>query len=126
MSTEREAIDHKTPVDHLEPEDALSGFQNQIRAIDLLNRALATIVCSPNPEVAAWQVAYAIGSPICMGVTMTEKAQELETGTANISKGATRFCRSNNLPPSRYMLSETSRTSYQKLRKIQEKTRDDQ
>lgn len=109
------------PAELIEPEE--EGYLLHRQAVRLIDRAITHILSAPDQEIAAWQIAYALGSPMCMGLPMTAKAQEIGTSLANLSKGATAFCRANDLPPSRYMLSEKSRDSYRELRNKQERTR---
>jgi hypothetical protein len=93
------------------------------RARFVMDRAIAHILDSEDSEVAAWQVAYALGSPSCIGRTMTDTANDLGISKSAMSKGATNFCRSAGIEPSIYMLSRKAQESYRQLRKKQEEER---
>ena len=101
--------------------DALKESHRRFRFI--LDRGIAHILDSEDSELAAWQVAFALGSPACMGITMVQKAQELGVGKAAISKGATAFCRAVDIEPSQYMLSKKAQSSYRTFRNEQEEQR---
>lgn len=115
--------DWRHPTEDMEPEEVRDLFAVQKRFRFVLDRAIAHIIDADDPELAAWQVAFAMECPHCMGLTMTQKAAELGVGKAAISKGATAFCRIVELPPSKYMLSEDARDSYRELRQNQEQER---
>lgn len=89
----------------------------------VMDRAVAYILDAEDSEAAAWSVAFALESPHCMGLTMTQKAAELGLGKAAISKGANAFCRIADIPPSKYMLSDSAKESYRELRHAQEEER---
>lgn len=116
------------PVDDIEAEEDDRVVINAAfkKARFVMDRAVAHILDSNDSELAAWQVAFALGSPHCMGITMTQKAEELGLGKAAISKGATAFCRSANIEPSAYMLGKKAQQSYRDLRTKQEKHRHEQ
>ena len=108
-------------MEDIEPEvmsDLLRDAQSRFRFI--LDRAMAHILDSEDSELAAWQVAFALGSPICLGATMTAKGLELGVGKAAVSKGATSFCRAVEIEPSAYMLTKKAQRSYRELRNDQE------
>lgn len=113
------------PVDDMELEDderkIISDAFRKARFV--MDRAVAHILDSDDSELGAWQVAFALGSPHCMGLTMTQKAEELGLGKAAISKGATAFCRSAGIEPSAYMLGKGAQESYRALRNKQEEER---
>lgn len=113
------------PVDNLEadPDEKVVIDAAFKRARFIMDRAIAHVLDSENSETAGWQVAFALGSPHCMGHTMASKAQELGLSKAAISKGATTFCRSVGIEPSIYMLSKKAQESYRALRKKQEAER---
>ena len=115
------------PMEDMEPEideqAAIREAQKRFRFI--IDRAVAFVIDADDSELAAWQVAFALGSPSCMGQTMVQKGQELGVGKAAISKGATAFCRMTDLPPSSYMLSKGAQNSYRDLRTNQEEQRNE-
>ena len=123
MATEKEAVDEKTPVDELEPIDPLEEFQAQKRATQILDRAVVHIIMAKRPEIAAWQIAFALGSTACIGQSMSKVAADFGVSTAWMSKGACRFCVANDLPPSRYMLGPEAQKAYRELRREQERIR---
>lgn len=97
--------------------------ETQARFRFILDRAIAHILDSSHPELAAWQIAFALGCPICMGKTMSQVASELGFGKATVSKGATAFCRQTDIEPSAYMLSKEAQSKYQLVRHEQESHR---
>jgi len=119
---ERDIADDNHPSRQQSEEDSeLKIAQRRFRFV--MDRAVAHVLDSEDSELAAWQVAFALGSPACMGITMVQKAQELGVGKAAISKGATAFCRAVDIEPSQYMLSRKAQTSYRTLRNEQERKR---
>ena len=82
MATEKEAKDEKTPVDELEPIDPLEEFQAQKRATQILDRAVVHIIMAKRPEIAAWQIAFALGSTACIGQSMSKVAADFGVSTA--------------------------------------------
>lgn len=123
MSEDGEFSDWRHPADDLDDEDVNRWLELQKRFRFVIDRTVAFVLDAEDPEIAAWQVAFALESPHCLGMTMSQKAAELGIGKAAISKGATAFCRIVELPPSKYMLPESARDSYRKLREDQEKYR---
>ena len=115
------------PVDQIEAEPDEKRVINEAfkKARFIMDRAVAHIIDSEDSEVAAWQVAFALGSPSCFGHSMASKSDDLGLSKAAISKGATTFCRSAGIEPSIYMLSRSAQESYRELRKKQEKKRNE-
>lgn len=118
-------FDYEHPVDKMEPEEESELREIQMRFRFILDRALAFILDAEDSEIAAWQVAFALECPHCMGLTMTKKSAELGVGRAAMSRGANAFCRIASVPPSKYMMRDKARESYRKIRKDQEKSRKD-
>ena len=120
-------IDHRTPVDDIEPElSSHDAYQEASRRFArILNRSFqhigAAIERSRGPELrqvqtAYWQVCFALGLSVCDPTNMTERARMLGIRKATISKGATMFCRANFLPPSFHMKKEESYDAYRRAR----------
>jgi hypothetical protein len=53
-----------------------------------------------------WGVYFALGHPDCLGESMASIASRIGISKASISNSATRFCKSNSLPPSDFMKDE--------------------
>ncbi len=117
------------PVDEMEPDNMPENVYRAaaLKFIRLMNPAMqhvgAAIQRVPINEpwateirTAYWQVCYAIGLPMCEGISMTERAKRIGVERATISKGARSFCSANQIPPSTYMKSEEASGSYQKER----------
>lgn len=67
-----------------------------------------------------WQAAFAFGSTVCEGRSMTEVSKTLGLKSrACISKGAKQFQLSNGLPPSPYMKPEDAIPAYSHARNQQ-------
>ena len=73
-----------------------------------LNLSLDFITSSKSPHVAAWAVAYAMGSACCQGVSMSDRAASLGVTPQALSKSTKSFQALADLPDSGYM--------YKKLR----------
>jgi len=119
-------IDHKTPVDDLEPvEDSHEALRDAaIKYTSIMNAystAMERAITAPNATVQRiasvhWQISYALGLNSCSGRSMTECARIWNLERATISKGATEFCRANDLEPSYYMKKESTQQSYRACR----------
>lgn len=107
----------------IEEDDRKVVMEAFSKARFVMDRAIAHILDSNDVTLGAWQVAFALGSPSCLGMTMTQKAEELGLGKAAISKGATAFCRAAGIEPSSYMLGKGAQESYRQLRRKQEEQR---
>jgi len=93
-------IDHKTPVDYLEPEENENDYREcALKFTRLLSLAISYIVESSDPTVAGWGVAYSLGLPICEK-SMREKGRQLNVSSGTISQHAKTFRRMAGLPPS--------------------------
>jgi hypothetical protein len=57
-------------------------------------------------QVKAWGVMFALGHPLCKGVSMSDLATTLRVSRATISNAATEFCKAAKIPPSEYMKDE--------------------
>ena len=57
-----------------------------LRYLETITGAVTYIVESGSPHVAAWAVAYALGLPVCEGVSLSNRASELGVGCAALSK----------------------------------------
>lgn len=82
-----------------------------------INRAVQTIAEARDARVAAWQVAISLGLPMVQGRTIEQIAQHLGVKRATLSKGAKKFQRGNNLPPSEYAKPSHATKSYSRARK---------
>lgn len=71
--------------------------------LGVMNAAFVFVLFSKHPILAAWQVAYAIGLPVCEGLSMEERSAHIGYGRAGISRGAKEFQRGNGLPQSEAM-----------------------
>jgi hypothetical protein len=102
-----EAIDTRTPIDHIEPQlgvrdaglryvELLEGFADRIES-GIKQGNMRSV------SVAFWSVAYGLGLKCCGGMGMTQRAEQLGVRRATISKGAKKFVESNGLSPSFYM-----------------------
>lgn len=89
------------------------------RAKYVIDCAVAHVLASPCFEVGAWQVAFAIGAPICLGQSMSRKAAELGVSVATFSRGCTGFCRAAGIEPSTYMHSPGAAKNHRKAIKKQ-------
>ncbi|MEM6885417.1 MAG: hypothetical protein AAF571_10325 [Verrucomicrobiota bacterium] len=110
------------PADHIEPEapEMTDYREASLKMLTILERAMDHILYyEGNKEVASWQVAFAMGLDCCEGKEITSVANNIGVERATISKGATEFCRANDLPPSRYMKSEEATKSYREAREAQ-------
>jgi len=122
-------IDRRQPVDEIEPE--LSNHEAYREASRKFKRVLNASfkhfglslyrIKSSDPAItqirtAYWQICFALGLQVCEGKSMTEHARDLGVERAAISKGATMFCRVNELPVSFYMKKELSQNSYRTAR----------
>jgi hypothetical protein len=105
-------------------ETSQDGLEDRRQFIYFMERIMAFITESPNVEVAAWQVNFAMGNALCIGQSMSSKAQELGCSGACLSKGAVKVCRMLDMPPSAYMLKEKARDSFRQLRIRQEEQRE--
>ena len=72
-----------------------------------LNLSLDFIVSSKSPQVAAWAVAYAMGSACCEGVSMSDRAASLGVTPQALSKSAKQFQLLSGLPDSGYMYNKS-------------------
>ena len=75
---------------------------------------LAHLIKAKDLEIAVYQVACGAGLDIAEGISMRERARQLNVKVASISNGSVNYCRAANLPPSDYMKSEESRHEYSK------------
>jgi len=114
-------VDH--PIDHIEPDEQQNDFREraykELALILGIIQSLHDAPEGPKRTIALWQLSYALGHPICQGVSMHERAMSMGYHRATISKGAVAFCQQQGLPPSFYMKSQESRSSYAKTRKSQ-------
>lgn len=117
------------PVDDIEP-DATAGvdlaevrkqafLEASRRQLFILNQAIDHVLRANDREVAAWQVAFALGLSCCQGQTMTKVGEALLVTRAAISKGAHAFCERVGVPPSFYMKSEEASDAYRERRIIE-------
>jgi hypothetical protein len=103
-----EGVEHRTPIDYLEPEDE---EQNQYREASLaflriISLALSFILESEHPQTAAYGVAFALGLTSVLGEkSMRQIGRETGLSSATISNNAKRFSRYADLPPSPLMKS---------------------
>lgn len=101
------------PVEEMEPVDVDDAYRSASKKLlFILNRAAIFVIHAENPQIAMWQVCYALGLPVCAGVSMTDRAREIGVGRAAISKGTTYFQRATGIPVSEYMKSEDAAVSY--------------
>lgn len=117
-----EWISRHHPIDDIEPDlkrdDAIRDAR--VKCIILLNSGYSHIeaaLLTPGANVqdiavSFYQSAYALGLNLCAGISMTERADKWGVERASISKGATKFCEGNALPPSFYMKKEEAKSSY--------------
>ena len=98
------------PVDQLEPEPPASTDQ-AIALKAFINAMMEWITGAQDCELAAWQVAYALESNVCI-VAPAHKAAELGLTKQAMSKGMRDFIETHNLPVSRWGLSETRVDQY--------------
>jgi hypothetical protein len=87
------------------------------RYYETMQRILGHILSAQNSKVAAWQVAVAMGSHHCEGLSQTEIAANCGVTRAALSAGAVKICRSFGWPDSRYMKSTESRQIYSNRRR---------
>lgn len=63
-----------------------------------------------------WAVAYAVGSWICKGVGVTQRAEMLGVERATLSAMMVKICVGNSWPPSQYMRDSETMTAYRLAR----------
>jgi transposase-like protein len=109
------------PVDDLEPEiESADAYREASKiGLRLIDSTMRSLLMSRFSPVAFWQAAFAMGLALCEGRSMNEVAKELGVSRAAISKGAKKFQRTNNLPPSQYMKASDACASYSKTRSSQ-------
>lgn len=119
---------------HEDTEEELLAFEKTIDSLEMVKRFYPTIqrecgylflklindiLGELDRSPSWWKVAFAVGSMHCEGKSMTEVAKELGVGRADISKGATDFCRRAGIPTSFYMKPENAQSSYRESRQSQ-------
>lgn len=115
-----ELIDRRTAIDDLEPDEAASAYRECAqRMVFVLNYAMLWMLQGRMSPQSFWQVAFAIGLPLCEGRSMSTTADELRITRQAISKGAKAFQKALGLPPSEYMKATAAIASYSKARKKQ-------
>lgn len=73
----------------MEPLDEVSAAREAARrCAQVIQQSIAYIVTAPNATLAAWQVAFSIGSPCCEGRSMDDVAKLLGVTRAAVSKGS--------------------------------------
>lgn len=108
------------PVEEIEPDESTDAYREAAKLFSrIINQALIVITSAKHPRAAAWQVAFALGAPVCAGESMTSRARQLGITKAAISKGAKAFQRANALPASQYMKSDEASKSYTDARNRQ-------
>src|SRR5262245_18588122 len=120
------SVCHKTPLDEIEPILSMTDqlHETRLRSFTLIsNFAVAVSEAFSRPGVTLqqietdyWQCCFALGLPVCQGQTLTSVAARLRCERATISKGAIKFCESNDLARSQYLKSEASRSAYREAR----------
>lgn len=113
----RDASYSRHPMEDIEPIINGSDYREASkRFLFIITRSIQFIEGSDQKNVAVWQVAYALGLPMCAGRSMTQKARDLGLTRSSISKGAVKFCQDNGLPESIYMKKEATRGVYRSVR----------
>lgn len=103
------------PVDILEPEEEQAIHKAKIRMLLVLSHAITWILRAERVEVGLWQVVYALGLNQASR-PITDVAADLGVEKATISRGAVKFCKAVDIPPSPAMKSELARESYSRSR----------
>jgi len=95
-----------------------------LKFLTRMNRVMEWLRAPKNPEVAWWQVQFALGTIHCEGRTMTSVAAEIGVVRAAISRGATELCRILGVPPSTYMKSQAAQQAFrdERLSQLEEVT----
>lgn len=73
-----------------------------LKFLTTITGAVTHIVENGSPHVAAWAVAYALGLPVCEGVSLTDRAESLGVSVAALSKQVRLVIKSLDIDQSSY------------------------
>jgi len=94
-------------VDFVYPDEEDNNIQNAYREASLhlqgvLDLVMAEIAAASNKELAIWAVSYALGLAVCEGVSITDRAVELDVSPQALSKHIKKVEYQLNLNTSNY------------------------
>ena len=88
-----EPVDHRTPVDDLEPVCPDAYRLAAVRLRDHLVVSLQYVATASNPRLACWAALHAYGLPMARETSQTACARSLGVTRQALSKEVTAFCR---------------------------------
>ena len=107
-----EPVDHRTPVDDLEPVCPDAYRLAAVRLRDHLVVALQHIATASNPRLACWAAIHAYGLPMARDTTQTACADRLGVTRQALSKAVTAYCRRVGMPAPLAGKTDSARHSY--------------
>jgi hypothetical protein len=113
------AVEHKTPIDFIEPLKPNEYRQVSLAYLRIVSLAMTFVIGADDPLAASVGAAFALGlTSVLDNKSMADYAREIGVHRATISGYAKRFGRMADLPPSALMLSQKrvnkSRTNREK------------